>query len=515
MKSKQNKIETKREAISYGRFSSGEQDTGDSENRQRMAFESVCGRYELTPSARFGFGEFFGRGESGFHAKHLKAGGSLRRFLDMLKDGTINPASTVLVVEMWSRFGRTQPAEAVKLLADIVATGCVVAVHSPDMWVDSANLASQQFIMIAMCLQMAHGESAEKSRIGKANRERIRTSGKTKHGKVPKTCPKWLNVNADGTGYEFNEQAEALRKAALMSIAGHGQTAIGRELGISSSGLTGIFRERTLIGEFTPHYRDENRKPAGEAVEGKYPALLSVDEFRQLQASLDSRVKQKAKKGKFVSNLFTGIVWNEKGEQLAVWKKNGGALYLKPYGDGKRLPGKLVEYALVEETVLDLFAGIDQSQLYPKDTNEEAKQLAELKARVADLNAKRETWELEALEGGSSALSRLIVNAEKKADELKAEAEAIETKLSTNKADTLPVTQALITELMKGKEGSELLDMRTKLKGLLALSISSIVVEVFGTKSAGISVTLRNGNEIRTGEFSKAKGMTVGMREIA
>ncbi len=79
---------TIRDAISYGRFSSkGKQEEGDSMRRQKEAYERVCDRYKdrCRPSERYGFGAIFGRGESGYHGRHLGKGGSLAKFLDLIR----------------------------------------------------------------------------------------------------------------------------------------------------------------------------------------------------------------------------------------------------------------------------------------------------------------------------------------------------------------------------------------------------------------------------------------------
>src|SRR5262245_23910422 len=137
----------KREAISFGRFSSRPQEKGDSVRRQEEAYRRVCEQFKdrCEPSARFGFGAFFGFGESGFHGRHLKKGGSLRALLDKMDSGEIDPSKVCLVVEAFDRLSRIEPDLAMRLLSDIVRRGCPVVVANNSMWIERESMGSANF----------------------------------------------------------------------------------------------------------------------------------------------------------------------------------------------------------------------------------------------------------------------------------------------------------------------------------------------------------------------------------
>ena len=502
----------KREAISFGRFSSNKQEEGDSVNRQKHAYTSVLARYSerCEPSTRYTFGTFFGKGESGFHGKHLAEGGSLRRFLDLLKSGVIDPNKTVLVIEMWSRFSRMEPDLAVKLLSDIVRSGCVVAVYSPDMWVDTPNLEGQNFIIIAMCLQMAHAEAKEKSRIGKKNRENIRTTGLTIGKQKPRTCPTWISVSKDGKAYELNDKAETLRKACLLAAQGHGQTHIANTLNIQASGLTGYFRSRALIGEYQPQTRDNGRSNIGAPVADYYPSLLSADEFRQLQSSLDSRVKQKGMRSIKVTNLFTDLMFNEFGEVMRVKTDSRGTHTIKRYVNRCWGKGTGINYQLVEDAILDVFLSLTREQLYPADSSESEKELRNLEAKIADTTANIAQWEAEAVEG-NRGLSRLISASTVKLEAYEAELETVKTRLVVNKVDNLSAGKTIITELLAEKTGKELIDLRSRLKAVINRVVRRIVITIHSPYSCSLEVNLVNGKAVSVGSVGKVKGLTVAV----
>jgi hypothetical protein len=492
---------TIREAISFGRFSSGEQEKGDSTSRQERAYQSVCERYKdkMIPSTRFKFGSFFGKGESGFHAAHLAQGGSLRRFLDKIQSGEIDPHKTVLVIEMWSRFARIAPDLAVKLLSDIVRAGCVIAVYTPDMWVDTSALSGQQFIMIAMCLQMAHVESSEKSRIKKSDWQKKReyANGMTKNGLKSKDNPAWISVSEDGKKFVLNELASKLHKAALLSIDGMGQGEIEKRISGLPKNLTRTFRDRALIGEKTMKERHGKERKTAKVVEGFYDAVLTVDEFRKVNAALDSRMTMKAKKGRFVTNLFTGLIKNTNGQEMAIKRQSQGKPpVLVPYANGRYQSGKSLHYQPLEDALISLFIDLKISDVMAVDSGMEQKQIAELRAKIEDKKATIKVFE----DDGNLSVGQIrsIGILEKQIADMTAQVEQLETKIVVGEVDNLGNIQSIVAMFLKiGNEGDMkpelLLEYRTKLKDSIRRLVSKIQIAVHDARRATIKVWLVNG----------------------
>jgi len=504
-------MKTKREAISYGRFSSKPQEKGDSQRRQREAFDRICTRYadKLEASNRFGFGVLFDHGKSGYHGKHLEQGGALRSFLDKLKSGEIDPKTSALCIDEWSRFSRIEPDLGVKLLSDIVRCGCPVIIHNPDMWVDNLTISSPQFIIISFMLQQAHSAGKEKSDWKREswNGFRERGDGMVKAGRKTSACPSWISPN--GTAFVLNSKAPLLRQAALLSIAGYGATEIRRTLGKENArdwaGLVTCFRQRTLIGEYQPMKREGGKKiKTGDAIEGFYPHLLTQDEFNRLQSSLDSRRKQKAKRGVYCTSLFTGLTFAD-NRLLIIRRTNAGKAILKARGRGKQL-----DYAVVETGLLDLFLDLTPADLLPVEQT--ADRATELQALIADKTNKLEPIMAEYDLTGSAFLLKKISAYEDQIKALETELNAEQVKCSVSKCDTLGDTQDLVAHLA-GLTGQELLDARLRLLRLIATLVARIDLTIHHSKSCGIVLTLANGREVRRGETSKGGRYQVSMRE--
>lgn len=489
----------KREAISYGRFSSDAQEEGDSVRRQREAFEAVCARYSdrMTPSSRYTFGEFFGRGESGLYAVHLEEGGSLRRFLDLLRDGTIVPNKTVLVLEMWSRFGRMEPDLAIKLLSDIVRSGCAVAVYSPDMWVETADLSSQQFIIIAMCLQMAHAESSEKRRIGRANRQRIRETGRTKDKRRLAACPFWLTVGADGE-YHENDYAPLVKEMFRLSALGHGAGEVSNMLGNPTRPVTrnkvkvdatidvlGVLRNRAVIGEYRPAIRvgKWKRDETKEVKEGYYPVVVPVEVFNAVQAGLDSRRTQRGRKGAAVSNLFTELFIGADGLPMHLKIESSGRHVLRRKTKG---PNRTWDYKQVEYTLLRFLRELRLTGTATSPVEAYELEKAQLDKRLEEVAALQEEYP-------SAANARTMQNLEGRiaalADKIELEQQRIP------ETTSLDATHGVLAAL-DNATGDELLRLRTRLKMLIRRLVSRIDVlyEVRGRmRSCTLTVRLTNG----------------------
>ncbi|MBY0229876.1 MAG: recombinase family protein [Gemmataceae bacterium] len=315
-----------REAISFGRFSSKPQERGDSVSRQEAAYNRVCERYKdrCTPSVRYGFGQFFGTGESGFHGRHLRKGGSLHAFFDKVRGGDIDPRSVCLVVEAFDRLSRIEPDLAMQLLSDIVRSGCPVAVDSPDMWIERADLGGPKFILIAAMMQLAHAESAQKSVRVKASWE----SRKALREERPVTtvCPRWCRFS-EGRFVLIPKKAGLVARIFQMYIGGHGGQTIARTLNDEKipilGGKTGrvwdqeavrfILKARTTIGEYQPMEFAEvqgkrKRVRSGAAVPGYYPAAVTEELFYRAQACLAERRRSQGRNTHSGTNLFRGIL---------------------------------------------------------------------------------------------------------------------------------------------------------------------------------------------------------------
>lgn len=411
-----------REAISFGRFSAkGKQEQGDSVRRQQAAYERVCERYKdrCAPSTRYGFGSFFGRGESGFHARHLRKGGSLKVLLDKLQSGEIDPHKACIVVEAFDRLARVEPDLAMQLLSDIVRSGCPVVVDSPDLWIEPADLGGHKFLLIAAMLQLAHAESKQKS-------DRLTASWQARRaslGQRPATsvCPRWCRARA-GKFVLVPDLAAVVRRIYELCVGGMGAQAIARVLNDEGvpvlkptkrnrgmwdlHAVNFILRTRTAIGEYQPRQFARvggKRKlvDAGDPVRDYYPAAVDAELFYRAQGACDQRKVQTGRPPAPHNgvNLFRGILFDAdtRSSMTARTGRVAGRTYkyLVPsvaIKDGKgwaSVPYALVEAAFltfVKELTLDSAeANTVRARLQAEETL-----AAEVRARIDRLNAEED-----------------------------------------------------------------------------------------------------------------------------
>jgi hypothetical protein len=252
--------------------------------------------------------------------------------------------------------------------------------------------------------------------------------------------------------------------------------------------------------------------------------LLTHDEFRQLQAALDSRVKQKARRGKAVTCLFTGLIFNEQCQQLATRRQSRDNVpFLAPYATGKGWTGgKQIQYQLIENAILDLFLNYTDNDLYPPDTNSEVNELAEVDAKIADYKNKIGTYTTKAVNNPDEADTVLsfIAGWKRKVTELECTAEKLKTQLVVSQCDSLKDTQELIKGAWSGLTGDELLDYRIRLKTVIQRQVKRIQVHIINPRTANLTVTLVNDvaqQIIVKGETTRRNGkmgdVQVAMRE--
>jgi DNA invertase Pin-like site-specific DNA recombinase len=460
-------------AISYIRWSSGLQDSGSSLARQTAAFNSFCQAHHLTPF----HDNFLDKGKSGFKAEHRK--GDFGKFLAMAEQGAF-PPNSVLVVEALDRFSRELPLSVAATFQAITKLGIAIGVCQDNRIYfaeDLADMGSVVSLIVKMC--SAHQFSAVLSTRVKSAKAVQRTRGnKTKEGKVSALCPRWLSV-VDGE-YKVNDFGEMLLKTIDLSIAGHGANTIKTMLNLEGkywNNLASNFRRRSLVGDCVG--RD------GNVLEGAYLPLITMDKFRQLQASVDARsFDYKPKQGDAISNLFTGLIFSPEGFQYdRTGQKNRNGTrrrILSTRRKGMAQP----TYDYVENLILENLLTITDEDLYPSQPDEAEANKRILDATIADKEAQISALEAEILDKGSIALSRLIVALEGQIEGLKGQREALATKQATQE-NHLAGLKVVVYD--------NTLDARTRAKRHIAAMVARIVMVVRSKTDIGFVATFKNG----------------------
>lgn len=294
---------------SYLRFSDPRQATGSSADRQLLYAQKWAAERGLVLDESLSMRD---EGLSAYHQQHVKQG-ALGAFLKAVDEGRI-PSGSVLIVEGLDRLSRAEPIQAQAQLAQIINAGITVVTASDGREYNRAGLKAQPMDLVYSLLVMirAHEESDTKSKRVKASIRRLCEGwqagtyrGLIRNGRDPQ----WLRW--DGQAWQLiPERVEAVRYALELYKKGEGATRAVRKMvergyELSEWGLAGqqIYRLIKL-----PALRGAKRISVdGEdyLLEGYYPALLSDDEYRELQAATSQRHGRRGASD--IVGILTGI----------------------------------------------------------------------------------------------------------------------------------------------------------------------------------------------------------------
>jgi len=509
MKSTKNAIvanaNANRPAIACGRFSSDAQEAGDSFARQQASAARTIARWDLIPDGR----TIFDRGKSGFKGEHLSLDADLGRFMDDLENGRIKPDSEgkmpVLVWEAVDRFSRMGGVRSTDLIRRIIDRGVALVFDESNMWIDASTI-DDNWIMLSVLIQQAQAYSKRlQTRLLSAwegKRERIAEGKRERH-----SCPRWLRFDEATSAYVFNEQAETVRSAALLSIDGFSCGEIRSKLGLTGfkgksswQGLHNILRQRSLIGEFQPEKgRNAKREEAGAPVAGYYPALLTETEFLQVQTALDARRpgspdQQKSKRGERVACLFSGLLFDAiDGSKLVVRPERNDKVGLQNENAFRGIPGSVsrrIDNAEVEAALLSFFVRLSPADVSRGKATSEGTETLD-KAIADNLTLEKELTALLTETKDRSWLAQIVAcKAERK--ELERKRDQVQRTAASLERDTLEQGKSIVEE-MSAKTGAELLEYRMRLKSLLPTIIERVEVRIFDKTSAEYTVSLKSG----------------------
>ncbi|MDR6374178.1 DNA invertase Pin-like site-specific DNA recombinase [Paraburkholderia caledonica] len=266
-------------------------------------------------------------GMSAFDGSNI-AKGALGAFLESAREGLV-PNGSVLLVESFDRLSRADTWAAFGVFRQIIDQGITVVtladgnVFSPEQMQGESAVVPMLTSIIVMA--RAHEESARKS-------QRVRAAWRSKREnaglrKLTSTCPQWMRLTPDRSTFELiPEKVSVVRKIIELQMNGVGQQAIVKLLnqggilpinyrsrlgnGWHPSTIQKICTSPALYGAYQPTTVEGNsRVPAGEIIEGYYPALLTKAEFHTLQLSRRDRLSRgRGAKGAAFTNIFSGLL---------------------------------------------------------------------------------------------------------------------------------------------------------------------------------------------------------------
>lgn len=287
----------RRKAYSYLRFSTPEQGSGNSFQRQASLASAYATRHGLDLDEHLTFHDL---GKSGFRRQNVDTG-RLGDFLEAVRSGQV-PQGSVLLVEQLDRLSRLTPRRALRVLDSIIDEGVSVVTLNDgrEYTSDTMDGDPTNLLISILTFTRANEESATKSRRLKAAWEAKRAA--IADGKpLTSRAPAWLQLSEDRSRFEVLEDRGALlRRMFDMTLAGAGQNMIAATLnqeGVKPWGrgkfwhrsyVAKILANPAVTGTYHPHlteYEDASKRRVPlEPIKGYYPAVVPLETFQEVQA---------------------------------------------------------------------------------------------------------------------------------------------------------------------------------------------------------------------------------------
>jgi len=496
-----------KQAYSYIRFSRPEQLKGNSLQRQKEWGEHWCKVNNVSMASL----QLRDLGISAYKGRHAEKG-KLGLFLDLVESGKI-PEGSILLIESLDRFSREEIDTSLDRFRSVLKKGVEIVTRMPEAHFKKSSLNDPwQLMSVIMVMSRANEESKSKGgRVGDAWQTK---RNNIKEKKLTARAPAWLKLSADKKTFTaIPEYVETLKLIYKLAIEGNGLVAIVKKLNKekvktftkaqswSTSTVLRYLRDREVLGEFQPRLGDKStyhkkREKAGELITDYFPEVIDKRTWHLANQALDKRKQQRGPNGKDVANLFTGLITDVRdGSKIHIdnkGKENGG-LTMIPSGAKKGLEGsKYISFPYFEfEFVVLRWL----KELTPEDlslstvnTDHQKIQIQTLEAEVKELDLKiKETTEAAENSKSITALLRLLEKFELSKELLIKEIEALRKQVSSVEDISLQDTKQLL-DLLQTATGEELIDLRTKLKSVIAGLIKNIWVLISDTEEVSVRV---------------------------
>ena len=416
-------------AISYGRFSSAQQASGQSRERQSEALDATL--------KKFGWrllDTYFDHGVSAGRGKH-RAVGALGRLLRRVREREI-PTPCVLIVETFDRLSREELTIAQEQFLALINAGMAIYTTMDGAGYDQRSLNANPgglFTSIGMML----GASG----VYKVMADRAEKGWVKRRGNHTGMCPGWLEFErtsrsdqpVDGV-YSLKDGAQDILDRIFEEAQSIGLDRLAARLnegGVPTfetwnhKDSRGIWYDKHLrriitgravrgeveVGKYVWHtiretvdgevieYEKSVREPTGVRLK-IYPDPISEEVWQRANDALAGRTTGKGRKGKDFANLFQGLAkcWDCGGPMnLKSTTKKGGKTYRYYRCDMLHRRGActnehVYDYPLVEKHLLDVLVSQALKAELPKDDKAAAirREIADLRAEVDSLRQQRE-----------------------------------------------------------------------------------------------------------------------------
>lgn len=309
-------------AISYLRFSTPEQEQGDSFRRQTKMADDYAALHGLRLDEEFRFED---RGVSAYRGANNRIGalGAIQRAAE---DGVI-PVGSYLLVENLDRLSRETPWKAVGKLQSIVGAGLIVVTLNDGAVFSEETMNGEDGMLRLFGAIISMSRANEESRIKsgrltaawEAKREEASATGK----RLTKIAPAWLSAEGEDD-WEIDKQKVAIvQRVFEMYRDGTGKDGIAKALnreGVEPLGRGGrwhpsavqkLLGNASVIGVCTPHRTvviegKKGREPL-EPIAGYFPPIIEQSLWDDVQARRRAVKPRGASARHPVQNVLAGI----------------------------------------------------------------------------------------------------------------------------------------------------------------------------------------------------------------
>lgn len=367
-------------AYAYIRFSSEKQSTGDSVRRQQALIDSWG---KNNPDYILSQKIYKDEGLSAFTGKH--AAGDLGRLMNDISNGSIT-AGDVILIESLDRLSRENISTATDRLKAILIHGVnVVTLTDQKQYTPESLNSPMDLIMSILTAQRAHEESESKSKRMREVWAKKRTEAEGNGKIITKSCPRWLTVNSDRTGFDpIPDRVQTINRIFSLRVKGESLSAISKILNeegrLTFTGKAGKWNQstiqqlvsnRALIG-----YKVQSRNSVVNHpdIPNYYPVVVDLQTFQAVQQlKSDQFGKKQTSDIPALVNLFKSVLRCKECGNIMILNSvtvNRDGYYVCSMRRQGRCEAKPINRKATDEALVNgLFYNLDRLMLSKPEQN--------------------------------------------------------------------------------------------------------------------------------------------------
>lgn len=413
-------------AYSYIRFSTPEQQKGDSLRRQLEKSQAYATEHGLIIDETLNMRDL---GVSAFRKANIEKG-NLGAFIKAIDTGLVKPGS-YLIVESLDRLSRAEVLDALKVFLDILDKDIVIVtlVDKRTYSRESLRENAMELIVSIAVMVRSHDESLTKSVRRRASWEQAKKLAVQSGKKITRKIPFWLSLPDKAGEFKVKEdEAATVRLIFDLAKKGLGYLKISQELnkrginppatrtyakdkhedcGWGTSSVAHVLASEAVIGNLIV----DKKSDSPQTIRDYYPSIIEEALFYEVRPKVGARGGRASpfKTNLFTHRLFCGYCGS--AMQVDAGKKNGIRRSNMICQSGRRGFGctaKAWHYEEFEEAFFRFVQEVDASTLIGRKTGNVVLEQAitELRGRI-NANESKITSVLNAIEEGN-APSRLV-----------------------------------------------------------------------------------------------------------